>query len=99
MAERHSEEIVRKRLYHRFCIRIQNNGLSSVLTYENGRLQLGATVEMAKSAKITQNIMVIRSIPHNIPFKGRLVVSSEVFMSKKYLTILRQKKEWISQST
>lgn len=75
-----------------FVLEYKIDGLSSVLTYENGRLQLGATRGNGKVGEdVTQNIMVIRSIPHNIPFKGRLVVSGEVFMSKKVFNHLTTK--------
>jgi len=72
-----------------FVMEHKIDGLSSVLTYENGSLQLGATRGNGRTGEdVTQNLMVVKSIPHHIPFKGRLVVSGEVFMSKKVFSLL-----------
>lgn len=59
------------------------DGLSTQLTYIDGKLQLGATRGNGTVGEnVTSNIKVVKGVPHTIDFQGKLVVSGEVYMSK-----------------
>lgn len=59
------------------------DGLSIQLTYENGRFELGATRGDGTSGEnVTNNLKVVKGVPHTIDFKGKLVISGETYMSK-----------------
>ena len=92
-----------------FLSRIDNNdsysveykidGLSVGITYDNGKLTLGATRgDGLVGENITENIMTIKSIPHTIPYKGHLVVRGEVYMPKMNFEILNMQRELEGES-
>jgi DNA ligase (NAD+) len=68
-----------------FC-ELKIDGLSIMLTYEDGLFVQGATRgDGVTGENVTQNLKTIASIPLRLqkPFKGRLDVRGEVFMSKE----------------
>jgi len=57
------------------------DGLAVSLTYENGKLILGATRgDGTQGENITANVRTIRSIPLEIEHKGTLIVQGEAFI-------------------
>ncbi len=61
------------------------DGLAVALTYENGRMSIGATRgDGVRGENITQNLKTIRSIPLSVSgdFPQRFEVRGEVFLSK-----------------
>ncbi|MBE6039266.1 MAG: NAD-dependent DNA ligase LigA [Anaerofustis stercorihominis] len=59
------------------------DGLTVVLTYENGILTLGATRgDGITGEDVTNNIKTVRSVPHNLPKPYSLTLRGEVYMSK-----------------
>lgn len=59
------------------------DGLSVIITYENGRLIQGATRgDGIIGEDITQNIKTIKTLPKVIDFKGTLIVRGEVIIKK-----------------
>jgi DNA ligase (NAD+) len=61
------------------------DGVAVALTYENGRLTLGATRgDGTMGDDITQNLRTIRSVPKSLrqPFKGVLEVRGEVYFPR-----------------
>lgn len=66
-----------------YSVEYKIDGLSVGLTYENGRLILGATRGDGNVGEnVTENIRTIRSIPLEIPYKEHLVVRGEVYMPR-----------------
>lgn len=62
------------------------DGISIQLTYENGLLSVGATRgDGAVGENVTQNIRHVHGVPHVIPYKGRVILRGEVYMSKPVL--------------
>ena len=71
------------------------DGLSVGLTYENGRLTLGATRgDGLVGEDVTQNLRTVRSIPLTLPEPiGRLVVRGEVYMPRDVFNELNAVRE------
>jgi DNA ligase (NAD+) len=60
------------------------DGLSVIITYENGKLVQGATRgDGVIGEDITQNIKTIKSLPKTIDFKNTLIVRGEVIIKKE----------------
>lgn len=60
------------------------DGLTIVLTYNNGKLEKAVTRGDGYVGElVTNNAMHFKNIPHQIPFKGKLVVRGEATMSYK----------------
>jgi DNA ligase (NAD+) len=69
-----------------YCCELKIDGLKIVLTYKDGKLVTGATRgDGSIGENITENIKMIKSIPHNISEKRELVVIGEVWMKKSDL--------------
>jgi DNA ligase (NAD+) len=69
-----------------YCCELKIDGLKIVLTYKDGKLVTGATRgDGSIGEDITENIKMIKSIPHNISEKRELVVIGEVWMKKSDL--------------
>lgn len=69
-----------------FDLEYKFDGLRVVLTYENGRLVLGATRGNGTIGEdITKQVEVIKSVPHEIAFKGKIVVMGEALMRKSVM--------------
>ncbi len=69
-----------------YCCELKIDGLKIVLTYKNGKLVTGATRGDGTTGEdITENILMIKSIPQNISDKRTLVVVGEVWMKKSDL--------------
>ncbi|MBR6514538.1 MAG: NAD-dependent DNA ligase LigA [Clostridia bacterium] len=67
-----------------YSVEYKIDGLTVVLTYENGRLVLGATRgNGVEGENVTDNIKTVKNIPHSIPYKGRLIVRGEVYMPRE----------------
>ncbi len=70
------------------------DGLSVGLTYEKGRLTLGATRgNGVEGEDVTPNILTIRSIPHTLPEPLDLTVRGEVYMPRAEFARLNAEKE------
>lgn len=70
------------------------DGLSVSVTYEEGRLTLGATRgDGTTGENVTENIMTIAGIPHSLPEKLSLTVRGEVYMPRNVFTELNEIKE------
>lgn len=58
------------------------DGLTIVLTYENGKLLKAVTRGNGEVGEIiTQNAKVFKNVPLSIPFKGRLVIRGEAIIT------------------
>lgn len=58
------------------------DGLTIVLTYENGELLKAVTRGNGEVGEIiTQNAKVFKNVPLSIPFKGRLVIRGEAIIT------------------
>ena len=69
-----------------FDLEYKFDGLRVVLTYENGNLVLGATRGNGTIGEdITKQVEVIKSVPHKIAFKGKIVVMGEALMRKSVM--------------
>jgi DNA ligase (NAD+) len=69
-----------------YCCELKIDGLKIILTYENGQLKTGATRgDGTVGEDITENIRMIRSIPHTIKDTRTLVMIGEVWMKKSDL--------------
>lgn len=69
------------------------DGLKIVLTYENGKLMVGATRgDGVIGEDITENIKMIKSVPETIADKRLLVVIGEVWMKKSDLGAINEER-------
>lgn len=70
------------------------DGLSVSLTYEGGRLVLGATRgDGVVGENVTENVLTIAGIPHVLPEKLDLTVRGEVYMPHSAFEALNEAKE------
>ncbi len=77
-----------------FTVEPKIDGLSVGLTYEKGRLVLGATRgNGVEGEDVTPNILTIRSIPHTLPEPLDLTVRGEVYMPRAEFARLNAEKE------
>ena len=77
-----------------FTVEPKIDGLSVSLTYENGRLVMGATRgDGFVGENVTENIRTIRSIPEVIEDTSALVVRGEVYMPRDVFYTLNEKRE------
>lgn len=69
------------------------DGASLQLTYENGEIIIGATRGDGKVGEnVTNNAKVVHGIPQTIPYKGKVILNGEVFMSKSTFEKLNKKR-------
>lgn len=62
----------------------KEDGLTVVLTYENGKLVEGVTRGNGEIGEVvTQNVRQFKNVPLNIKFKGHLVIRGEALISYK----------------
>ncbi len=74
-----------------FALEYKFDGLTICLTYDGGRLVLGATRGNGISGDtVTEQLLTIRSIPRTIPFKGKMEVQGECIMR---LSVLKELNE------
>ena len=77
-----------------FTVEPKIDGLSVSLTYEGGRLVMGATRgDGFVGENVTENIRTIRSIPRVIEDTSALVVRGEVYMPRDVFYTLNEKRE------
>ena len=77
-----------------YSVEYKIDGLTVVLTYENGTLVLGATRGNGiEGENVTENILTVGHIPHIIPYKGRLIVRGEVYMPRESFFRLNAERE------
>lgn len=77
-----------------FTVEPKIDGLSVSLTYEGGRLVMGATRgDGFVGENVTENIRTIRSIPAVIEDTSPLVVRGEVYMPRDVFFALNEKRE------
>ncbi len=77
-----------------YSVEYKIDGLTVVLTYEDGRLVLGATRgNGVEGENVTENILTVKNIPHTIPYKGRLIVRGEVYMPRDSFITLNAHRE------
>ena len=75
------------------------DGLSCALTYESGKLTLGATRgDGTIGENVTENLRTIASIPHAIPYTGYLIVRGEVYMPHRRFEELNAAREAAGES-
>ncbi len=78
----------------KYSVEYKIDGLTVVLTYENGTLVLGATRGNGiEGENVTENILTVGHIPHIIPYKGRLIVRGEVYMPRESFFRLNAERE------
>lgn len=76
-----------------YCCELKIDGLKIVLTYENGVLKTGATRgDGTVGEDITENIRMIKSIPHTISDSRTLVIVGEVWMKKSDLVKINEER-------
>jgi DNA ligase (NAD+) len=77
-----------------YCCELKIDGLKVVLTYEQGVLKVGATRgDGTVGEDITENIRMIKSVPHTIADRRRLVVIGEVWMKKTDLETINRERQ------
>lgn len=77
-----------------FSVEPKIDGLSVSLTYEKGRLVMGATRGNGTVGEnVTENVLTIAGIPHNLPEPLDLTVRGEVYMPREVFTKLNEGKE------
>lgn len=77
-----------------FTVEPKIDGLSVALTYEGGRLTLGATRGDGQVGEnVTENVLQIPSIPRALPEKLDLVVRGEVYMPRENFEKMNEIKE------
>lgn len=77
-----------------YCCELKIDGLKIILTYEEGKLKVGATRgDGTIGEDITENIRMIKSIPHTISDQRNLVVIGEVWMKKSDLVKINKERE------
>lgn len=77
-----------------FVLERKIDGLTTALTYLDGKLVLGTTRGTGTVGEdITENVKAITNIPKTIPFKGKLVVAGEVYMPKPTFEELNKQRE------
>lgn len=70
------------------------DGLSVSLTYENGKLVLGATRgDGTVGENVTENVLTIAGIPHVLPDPLNLTVRGEVYMPREAFEAINAAKE------
>ncbi len=70
------------------------DGLSVILTYQDGQLKLAATRGDGEVGEdITDNAKVIKNIPKTLPKKETLVVRGEAFISKENFSLINEKRK------
>jgi len=70
------------------------DGLSVSLTYERGRLTLGATRgDGTVGENVTENLMTVAGIPHTLPDPLDLTVRGEVYMPRQVFGEINAEKE------
>lgn len=81
-----------------FTVEPKIDGLSVSLTYEDGRLVMGATRgDGFVGENVTENIRTIRSIPAVIEDTSPLVVRGEVYMPRDVFYTLNEKREAVGE--
>ncbi len=76
-----------------YCCELKIDGLKIVLTYKSGLLVTGATRGDGEIGEdITENIKMIKSIPHQISDKRHLVIIGEVWMKKSDLVLINEER-------
>jgi len=66
---------------NRFCVEPKIDGLSISLIYENGKLKRAITRgDGFVGEDVTENVMQIKSIPHEIANLGKLIIRGEIFL-------------------
>lgn len=83
-----------------YVVETKIDGLSVSLTYENGKLTLATTRgDGIIGENITENIEVVDSIPKEIPYKGKIILRGEVYISKKDFENIVKKQEENGEKT
>lgn len=77
-----------------YSVEYKIDGLSVALTYNNGKLVLGATRGDGNIGEnVTENLLTVHNVPRSIPYKGHIVVRGEVYMSKETFQKLNKERE------
>ena len=88
-----NERILNKKIED-FYLELKFDGLTIVITYENGILKNAATRGDGKiGEEVTQNIKTIDSVPLNINFKEKLEIRGEAVLTKKEFERINKKRE------
>ncbi len=83
-----------------FSVEPKIDGLSVSLTYERGKLTLGATRgDGTVGENVTENIRTIAGIPHELPEPLDLCVRGEVYMPRNVFVDLNREKEETGEKT
>lgn len=76
----------------KYCLEYKFDGLTIVLTYNNGYLTTAATRgDGFVGEDVTEQVKTIKSVPLSIPYKGHLVVQGEGMMLNSNLKKYNQK--------
>ena len=82
-----------------YSVEYKIDGLSVALTYDGGALVLGATRGDGNVGEnVTENLMTVHNIPHNIPYAGHIVVRGEIYMPRETFRRLNEEREEQGQS-
>lgn len=77
-----------------YTAELKIDGIHLVLTYEDGKLQTGATRGDGEVGEdITQNVKTIRSIPLRIEEKDTIVVEGEAWMGESILEEINERRQ------
>lgn len=77
-----------------YCCELKIDGLHMVLTYEKGRLKLGATRgDGLVGEDVTQNVKTIQSLPLKLNQEVDVIVEGEIWLSEQQLKKLNEQRK------
>lgn len=83
-----------------YVVETKIDGLSSSLTYENGKLILASTRgDGIVGEDITENIEMVESIPKKIKYDGKIILRGEIYISKEDFKNIVEKQEENGEKT
>lgn len=90
--DRRVTEVTKQQLVE-YAVELKIDGLAMSLLYENGKLVTGATRgDGLVGEDVTANVKTIRTIPLTVPFTQSFEVRGEVYMPRKVMARLNEKK-------
>lgn len=82
-----------------YSVELKIDGVKMVLTYDGGRLVRGLTRGDGKVGEdVTHNIATITSVPREISYQGRLVVTGEAWIDQADLEAINKEREEAGQA-
>lgn len=75
-----------------YVVETKIDGLSVAIEYNEGKIVKAATRGDGKIGEdVTENVLQIKSLPHEIPYNGKIIIRGEIFMPYSVLEEINQK--------